>query len=187
MSSKLLSLIGEMADGWYPGYPSTPEVFRERIDIIRKAAERAGRPFEKIDVIAKVPVTITEDPAVRSEIKQKFKRNLVFHRNLLKLIGAEDAIEKLPKDLEYQYITSNPDHDGAFRKAVEQLPVPDEVVEKGMDDMMAIGTADHCIETLEKFIRVGATHIEAAPTIAAAENYKMVAEKIIPHFKSGPP
>ena len=181
-SSKMLSLIGEMADGWYPSKPNTPESFKGLIDIIGESARRAGRSLRDIDAVTYVPVAVGDKRFVMEEAKEKLKWTLIFHRSLLKLLGAEDAIGKLPKDLEYQYIKPSLDYGETLQRAVEALPVPDEVLEKGVEKMMAVGLVDECIESIEKFVKAGATHIDPRPLFASKENYDAISKKIIPYF-----
>lgn len=40
---RMLGITGRYADGWYPSYPMSPEEYGEKLEVIRKAAEAAGR------------------------------------------------------------------------------------------------------------------------------------------------
>lgn len=70
-------------------------------------------------------------------------------------------------------------------KVAAKLQVPDEALEKGVEEMMALGTADQCIESVERFVKAGATHVLVnCPVDGWDEDYRAIASKIIPHFKS---
>ena len=180
----MLTIVGEMADGWFPANPFTPEAYREKVEIIRRGAETARRNFSEIAVFARVYTVPNSDPSIRDEIKTSLKRMMIFHRSILKLLGAEEVIETLPKELEYQYISPNLEYAEKLRRAVDELQVPDDILDKGIDRMMAVGTADECISSLERFVKAGATHIDPFPIVGTKENYEVIAEKIIPHFRS---
>jgi phthiodiolone/phenolphthiodiolone dimycocerosates ketoreductase len=47
-SPRMLGLVGRYADGWIPWIPATPERYAERLAIVRRAAEDAGRNPEAI-------------------------------------------------------------------------------------------------------------------------------------------
>ena len=181
--TKMLSLTGEMADGWFPGTPNTPDSYREKINLIREAAKRAGRKFDEIDVIAWLPIQVGTSPEVREKVKQEFKRQIVFQRHLLKILGAEEVIERLPKELEYQYFTPTLRERDALQKMIDQLLIPEEVLQKGLDTMMAIGSVDQCIESIEKFVKAGATHIYPLPYYEDKVTREAIVTKIMPHFK----
>jgi phthiodiolone/phenolphthiodiolone dimycocerosates ketoreductase len=40
---RMLDLVGRYGDGWIPWVPTSPESYAERLEIVRRAAERAGR------------------------------------------------------------------------------------------------------------------------------------------------
>ncbi len=88
------------------------------------------------------------------------------------------------KDLEYQYITPTADYANELNRAVEQLQVPDEALDRGIDEMMAVGSLQQCLDTFEKFVNLGATNILAVPLIADEESDEILSKKIIPYFKS---
>ena len=148
-----------------------------------KAAERSGRSIDEIDVTAQIPFAVSETRSVREKAKQLLKKTLVFHTRLLKDLGVEVADGSSRKDLEYQYITPTADYANELR-AVEQLQVPDEALDRGIDEMMAVGSLQQCLDTFEKFVNLGATNILAIPLIADEESDEILSKKIIPYFKS---
>ena len=72
-SKETLRIVGEMADGWYPGSQFTPEVFRQNVEIIHDAASGSRRSFETIDVMASIPTFVCSDKNQIPEIKRKIK------------------------------------------------------------------------------------------------------------------
>jgi len=44
---RMLALTGRFADGWLPAMRVKPSEYRRRLDVIREAADEAGRPFER--------------------------------------------------------------------------------------------------------------------------------------------
>ena len=65
----------------------------------------------------------------------------------------EVADESSRKDLEYQYIAPTADYANELNRAVEQLQVPDEALDRGIDEMMAVGSLQQCLDTFEKFVK----------------------------------
>ena len=77
------------------------------------------------------------------EIKQSLKVNLILNQYLLGTIGISEKElgQKLPKELDYQFAAPGPAFDKALAAAVEKLSIPDEVLHKAIDKLVAIG---HC-------------------------------------------
>jgi len=184
-STKMLKIVGELADGWYPAFYYTVDGYRERLGVIREAAKRAGRKFDSIDRLAYVPIVVGEKTSsLTRDLKQYLKRQMIINSYLFKILGAEEALDSFPKELHYQLITPNLNYTKMIDKAVSKLQVPDEALEKGVDEMMAIGTADQCISSLERFVKAGATGICVNTPLGGRDDYSAIGSKIIPHFKS---
>mgnify|MGYP001051138839 CR=1 FL=1 len=66
---------------------------------------------------------------------------------------------------------------------IDLLLIPEEVLQKGLDMMMAIGSVDQCIESIEKFVKAGATHIYPLPYYEDKVTREAIVTKIMPHFK----
>lgn len=45
---RMLQITGRYGDGWYPSYPMTPAEYGEKLKLIRKAADEAGRDPESV-------------------------------------------------------------------------------------------------------------------------------------------
>ena len=184
-ATKMFHIIGEMGQGWLPGTPNTEASLKRKLDVMRNAAEGSGRSMDEIDVIATVPFAVSGKRFVREKAKDFLKPKLVYHTRLLKDLGVEVAVDPSRKALEYQYIEPTTEHAKEFSAAVEQLPVPDEALERGIDEMMAVGgTLRQCIESFERFVSWGATNLEPRPIVADEESYEILTREIIPYFKS---
>ena len=180
----MFHIIGEMCHGWLPGTPNTEASLKRKLAAIRGAAERAGRSMEEIDVIASVPFAVSGRRAVREKAKELLKRTLVYHTRLLEDLGMEVEVGPARKELEYQYIDPTADQANELHAAVERLHLPEETVDRGMDEMMAVGTLEQCIGSFERLVDLGVTNIEPRPIIANEENREILVREIIPHFKS---
>jgi phthiodiolone/phenolphthiodiolone dimycocerosates ketoreductase len=58
---RMLELTGRHGDGWLPFLPTTPELYAERLAVVRQAAERAGRDPDGIVAGLNTPVCIADD------------------------------------------------------------------------------------------------------------------------------
>ena len=67
---RMLRLVGELGDGWWPTGSAGPETYRNQLARIREAAERAGRDPEAITP-AKMVVCLIGEPDELSEILQR--------------------------------------------------------------------------------------------------------------------
>ena len=172
-----------MCQGWLPGRPNTEASFKRNVSVIRDAAERSGRSIDEIDVIATVPFAVSGNRSVREEAKKLLKKTLVYHTRLLKDLGVEVAAESSRKNLEYQYIVPTTDYANELTTAVEQLQVSEEALDRGIDEMMGVGTLQECLDTFERFVNLGATNIEPCPLIPNEESYEILSKEIIPYFK----
>jgi alkanesulfonate monooxygenase SsuD/methylene tetrahydromethanopterin reductase-like flavin-dependent oxidoreductase (luciferase family) len=107
-SRRLLRLVGEVADGWYPASFYSLPIFGERVKIISETAIRANRSPATIGIIANVPTLVcrTEDEVreTKQEIKRKLKCELLGTQYLFRNLGHNNKVEftkSLPEDLEY--------------------------------------------------------------------------------------
>ncbi len=183
-SSKMLQIAGELADGWYPAYYYTVKAYRERLEIIREASKKARRRFDSIDRMVTLPVIIGDRASLAKQMKEKLKRQMVTNTYLFRILGAEDALASFPKDIHYQLVSPSMAGNRTLDKVASKLQVPDEALEKGVDEMMALGTPDQCIESLERFAKAGATHfLVNCPVDGWNEDYRAIASKIMPHFR----
>ena len=183
-ATKMFEIIGEMCQGWLPGTANTEASLKRKISVIRRAAERSGRSMDEIDLIASVPFAVSGRRAIREKAKELLKRTMVYHTRLLKDLGMEVEVDSARKELEYQYIEPNADRANELRAAVERLHLPEETLDRGIDEMMAVGTLEQCIGSFERLVDLGVTNFNPRPLIPGEESYELLSRKIIPHFKS---
>jgi len=117
------------------------------------------------------------------DLKKYLKRQMIMNRYLFKILGVEEALDSVPKELNYQLIAPTLGYSKMIDKVVSKLLIPDEALEKGLDEMMAIGTPDQCIHSLERFVKAGATHICVNVPLGGREDYRAIASEIIPHIR----
>jgi phthiodiolone/phenolphthiodiolone dimycocerosates ketoreductase len=189
-SRGMLKLTGELAEGWYPGSQNTPEAYQEKVTLIRDSAAKAGRSGD-IDMIASIPTVVCTDEKRRAEllaeIKLSLKITLILSQYMLPVIGVEegDLSEPLPKELDYQLATPGTAYDKALADAVKRLSIPDEILQRAIEKLIAFGSVDDCISVIEKFVRAGATQIFFANFVASRENYETIGREIIPRLSRG--
>jgi phthiodiolone/phenolphthiodiolone dimycocerosates ketoreductase len=186
-SEATLRMVGEVADGWYPGSQYSPELFGDKVKIIKEAARRSKRDPESIDVMVSVPTFVTgQDETKNAKVKKKImfamKRKLILNQFLLKFYGLDhvEAVKNVPRELEYQFATPGPDYDQKLNKAADSLDIPQDIMENLISKIVAIGSGDECVSFIEKYIQAGATHIFFSSFAASRENYRLIGEKVIP-------
>jgi F420-dependent oxidoreductase-like protein len=97
LSSRMLELAGEIADGvvlWL----CTPRYIRETaIPALERGRQRAGKSLDGFEVVAAVPLAITDDvPAAMEAFRGEVKRYLTlpFYRAMLKASGFAEDLAK---------------------------------------------------------------------------------------------
>jgi phthiodiolone/phenolphthiodiolone dimycocerosates ketoreductase len=182
-SSKLLRIAGELADGWYPAFYYTVGGYRDRVAKIREGAEKARRNINSIDRMALVPIVIGDKASLTRRLKERLKIQMVTNRYLFKVLGVEEALETVPEELHYQLVTPSTGGNKMLDKTISKLQIPDEALERGVEEMMAVGTPDECVESLERFVKAGATHFMVNCPLPDKDDHKLIASKIMPHFR----
>ncbi len=182
-SENMLKAAGELADGWFPGAFYSPSHLEDKVRVIRDAAKKVRRKFENFDVMANIPVILNPDARTLEKVKNNFKRSLVINKYMLKLLGEDDAYQMVSKNLQYQLITPTPRYERVLQKVVKDLPVSNESLDKGIEEMMAVGNSDHCIDTFARLLKAGATHLHISSFMADRKSYKGAAQMITLHFK----
>jgi alkanesulfonate monooxygenase SsuD/methylene tetrahydromethanopterin reductase-like flavin-dependent oxidoreductase (luciferase family) len=179
-SKPMLEIAGELAEGWYPGSFFSPGAFREKADVVLGAARAAGRKPGGIDLVANVPVVFASDRKTMDALKSYYRRALVINRYMLRLLGAEEAYEMVSKTLQYQMIAPTPAFAKVLEKTYRSLPVSDEVLERGIAEMMAVGTPSECIESVARFVKAGATHVLLQNVLGGPGTLERFAKDVIP-------
>jgi hypothetical protein len=85
--------------------------------------------------------------------------------------------------VQYQLITPTAKFDRKVTKTAKSLGISDELLETGIREMMAVGSADSCTESLEKFVKAGASHIHVQAYGGDRRELGLIAKKIIPNFR----
>jgi alkanesulfonate monooxygenase SsuD/methylene tetrahydromethanopterin reductase-like flavin-dependent oxidoreductase (luciferase family) len=173
-SPQLLSLVGELGDGWI-SWICTPALFAERLRVIREGARKVGKSVSGIDAVAWLYVAISEDREVLKRAVNVVKILLVLERNVLKSSGYKVP----PLNFSAQHILASCKSLSSVAELARD--VPDEIVYK----TCALGGVDECIELIDRFARSGATHIAMRylnPDVEKA--LEVFAKKVIPYFKN---
>jgi alkanesulfonate monooxygenase SsuD/methylene tetrahydromethanopterin reductase-like flavin-dependent oxidoreductase (luciferase family) len=113
-------------------------------------------------------------------LKSYYRRALVINRYMLRLLGAEEAYEMVSKTLQYQMIAPTPAFAKVLEKTYRSLPVSDEVLERGIAEMMAVGTPSECIESVARFVKAGATHVLLQNVLGGPGTLERFAKDVIP-------
>ncbi|MDA4113930.1 MAG: LLM class flavin-dependent oxidoreductase [Thaumarchaeota archaeon] len=182
-SNAMLEIAGELADGWYPGSFYSPEGFKEKVKVVRDAATGAGRRPSEVDLVATVPVIFGSDAKTMENLKKAFRRSLVINRYMLRLLGEEEAYEIVSKTLQYQLIAPTPAYAKLLEKTFRSLPISDEALERGISEMMAVGTAAEVTEAVARFVKAGASHVHIANLLGGESTVRRFAEEVIPALR----
>lgn len=183
-SNSMLEVTGELADGWYPGAYFSPATFRQKCKVIHEAVSRSGRKSGAIDLMANVPVVFADDNETMDMVRNSFKKSLVINRYMLRLLGEEEAYETVSKTLLYQLIAPTPAYGKVLDKMVRELPVSEDALDRGISEMMAVGTPSQCVEKVARFVKAGATHIFLSSIVGSDdETLETFAAKVIPALR----
>jgi alkanesulfonate monooxygenase SsuD/methylene tetrahydromethanopterin reductase-like flavin-dependent oxidoreductase (luciferase family) len=185
---RTLRLVGEVADGWFPWF-NTPETFKKRVGIIEEGAKRAGRSLDDIDLVALFYVALTDDEQLKKKAINAVKAEILVlnRRDLLKNMGYEvKSAENI--DYDYQHVLAT--HESATVAATLSADMPDEVAAQ----FMLVGSPDDCIETIERFVKLGAKHVVVRDAIGqylfgsvekGEETLRNIGQNVIPYFRNG--
>jgi alkanesulfonate monooxygenase SsuD/methylene tetrahydromethanopterin reductase-like flavin-dependent oxidoreductase (luciferase family) len=184
-SNAMMRLTGELADGWYPGAYYTPTTFGEKVKMIQEAAVGKGRRRDDLDLLVSLPVVFSDDAATMGKVKKAFRRELVKNRYMLKILGADEAYEYVSKSLQYQLIAPTPDYMRLLEKTTDSLPISDELLEKGIGEMTAVGPKDKCLESISRFVKAGATRIQMSAFLGDQETYEKFAMEVMSAVRAG--
>ena len=143
-------ITGELADGWIP-YVHSLSNYGKFVEDIKKGVEKTKRNISELDLVASVPVLITDNKNenVHEKIGRSLAIRLLLEGNTLKDLGWQ---EEVPKEI----LQSNMIIDESITKRleVEADKIPFEMTEQ----IAAIGTPSEIIEILEKYKKIGANH-----------------------------
>jgi len=164
-------LVGRYGDGWLAEMMS-PKRYEADIREVEDAARKAGRSVGDIDVVCVVATAVSSDyDAAREAALLQAKRRFLWWPKQLKLYGYT-----VTEEYDWNYLLVDKETSEEIRKHI--LEVPD----KACEDVTIFGTAEDCIEKIEKYLKSGVTHFEFEIVSPYKETCRLLNEKVIPHF-----
>lgn len=143
LSPNMIRLAGEVADGvmlWL----CSPAYIRDTVmPAVREGLERAGRAEEEFDVVAAVPIALTDDPeAARATFRQDLipYASLPFYRAMLEASGYADDIAAFDEGM----AAGDPERAKAA------------LSDSMLDALAGIGSADEVRAAVERYRDAGA-------------------------------
>jgi len=175
-SKRMLNLIGRVGDGWFP-VGITSDLYREKLNMIYRAAKKANRNPESIEATSLIFVVATSDPEVIAKSTKTLRAYIATtSRNVLKAKGVRLPTTEM--ETNYQKMIISRDTLNEVSKLAEAVPT------SIVREVSAVGTVDEVIAFLEDRISSGATHLVINPSQGILEqNLKALKEEIIPHLK----
>ena len=162
-SRKGLELVGKQGDGWL-AWINSPETFRLRSGIIRRAMKEAGRTPHALDFVAPIYTCLSNDRRRISQALKAIKRTLVRERYALRLMGFQ-----LPHTGKtFQNTLATESEKTASSQAYAEIP--EDVALR----FLACGSASSWIERVEEFKSAGATHVIILFLDHVEEQLKMI-------------
>jgi phthiodiolone/phenolphthiodiolone dimycocerosates ketoreductase len=149
---RMLKLTGRYADGWIP-LPSDPEDYADQYELVKEAAEEAGRPAplasicpatifgESRDAVA---ATLEEIPIVK--LMAYYLPDVLWQRHGLEHPagrGSRGQIDLIPHELD----------PAELRAIAPRIPI------ELLEELAWIGSAEEIAERLRPFAEAGASHI----------------------------
>lgn len=171
MSPKMLTSIGEIADGGLPLlFP--PEHYANVYPYIAEGAKKANRSIETIDIAACIWCSISEDAHLAQD---PLKEKIAYYGHamspmILKQLGLERS--------DFTEIEHAIMKERDIEKAKSM--VTDEMLKIGIT-----GTANDIIKRLEALVAMGVNHLSFGPPLGPdlAEAIRLIGTKIVPHFR----
>jgi alkanesulfonate monooxygenase SsuD/methylene tetrahydromethanopterin reductase-like flavin-dependent oxidoreductase (luciferase family) len=187
-SNSLLSLAGELGDGWLTGYIA-PESFEEKVEVVMSAARTAGRSPKELRVAHWFCAALSDDGEVLKKARSAVAPEILLcaDSSRLKRHGLELPPEmQAPSRVVYTSLLA--DASVASSAAEVASRMPDELV----DEFVPCGGAAQLIESIDRLRRAGATDIVFRDVVgqivkhspgAAIESLREFSTKVIPYFR----
>jgi len=148
-AKKTLEIVGTLGDGW-DSFLNTPESFKERFEIVKSSARKAGRDPEKIEPIAEILTSVAwNDEGYRAAL-DKTKLVLLVEGMMLKYLGV-----KLPPGLERTYQNMLMTNEDGELLVKYRDTVSDEIAKK----FLAGGSPEKILERIQEFRDAGVNHL----------------------------
>ena len=143
LSPNMIKLAGETADGVMLWLCCPSYIESTVIPAVREGVEAAGRSFDDFDVVAAVPVALTDDPdAARAALRQDLipYASLPFYRAMLEASGFADELAAFDEGMAA----------GDLERAKAGLS------DRMLDELAGIGGADQVRGAVERYRSAGA-------------------------------
>ena len=165
-------LVGRYGDGWLAEMMS-PKRYEADIREVEAAARRAGRSITNVDVVCVITTALSKNYDEAREVALfQAKRRFLWWPRQLKLYGYT-----VTEEFDWDHLTVGKD---TSRKISEHISeVPDEACE----EVTIFGTAEDCIDKVERYVKSGVTHFEFEIVSPYEETCELIKEKVIPHFR----
>ncbi|MFX0188599.1 MAG: LLM class flavin-dependent oxidoreductase [Candidatus Hodarchaeota archaeon] len=150
---RMLDITGRLGDGWLP-IILKPEVYKEKLGILRKSAQKAGR--DPNDITPALIVCIITDE--KKEEVDKMLENPITKNNLIPLYNEDfkpyGLSHPLGEDIDgtLEFIPTHYDKDSML-EILEKIPT------KMCSDFYLNGTPDEVIGQIEDYAKAGVKHI----------------------------
>ena len=172
-SPKTRELSGTHADGWLAEMMS-PERYKTDAQEVFDAARFAGRNPEDIDIVCVITTSVSMDVDKSREIVfQMAKRRFLWWPKQLQKYGYE-----VTEEFDWNYLTVNKETSELIGRHLEEIP------NEACEAVTLYGKPDDCIERIEKYVENGVSHFEFDIPQKYEETCRLIAEKIIPYFKT---
>jgi 5,10-methylenetetrahydromethanopterin reductase len=173
MSPKMLSLIGEIADGGLP-LLLPPEHYETVQPLIQSGADKAGRSLDTVDVAACVWCSLADD---RAAAEGALRAKIAYYGHALSpLIWERLGVARA-------------DFDSIERAAMvdDDLERAAALVTPAMLRIGIVGTTHDLIERLEMLVALGVQHLSLGPPLGPdpLATIQAVGRDVIPHFRGG--
>jgi len=151
--NRMLDITGRLGDGWLPIFLK-PEVYKEKLRILRKCTQKADRNMDEITPAVILGVITDED---REEV-DKMLKNPITKNNLITLYHEDFKPYGLSHPLgenidgTLEFIPTNYDKDSVLQ-ILEKIP------NKMCHDFYLNGSSDEVIGQIENYSKVGVKHI----------------------------
>lgn len=166
MSSRMLELMGELADGGLPLlYP--PESYGDTMGHIAEGLARSDRRADEIDVAACVWVSVDDDP-------QRARRPLAEKLAYYGASFSPDVLRRAGVDSSSMEALRNADPADALAL------VPPELMSLGVS-----GTPDEVVARCRRLVAAGARHVSFGPPLGADRRraIRLLGERVIPQLR----
>ncbi|MGL4649875.1 MAG: LLM class flavin-dependent oxidoreductase [Caldilineaceae bacterium] len=145
---KMLELAGEICDGVVLNYVVSVEYIKKAVDLVARGAAKAGKSIDQVDRPELLVCSLSDDDpaAAMFEAKKLVAYYLATEPHIMKASGVpEDLITAV------QAVMGWPATEAEYLAAARVIP--DDVPRM----LMAVGTSDQCVETIQRYIDAGVT------------------------------